>query len=256
MKTLLIGDTHLMARIILPKVSAIVQELAVNRVIFTGDYTDQWGCVGLDNCYKDDLRFLYRWKQEMISQEIEVVMLIGNHDAPYLIGKQVNYSVANVFTFEWVKKMLYNLELQIAYWLDDFLISHAGYTANYEPMKWHFETITKDYQKKLQSLHNHVGLSRRGRYITGSPIWADLKRDMIEYYHKDFPKQIVGHSRVDSISLDENIIGIDTFSLDTNHQPLGNGDMLVHENGELTIINFPEWQSKVYQKQRNECFSK
>jgi len=44
MKTLLIGDTHLMARIILPKASDIIQELDVKRVVLMGDYTDQWGC--------------------------------------------------------------------------------------------------------------------------------------------------------------------------------------------------------------------
>jgi len=254
MKTLLIGDTHLMARIILPKVETVIEKLDIKRVILLGDYTDQWGCVGFDDCYRDDLRFLYRWKQEMVSLGVEIVMLTGNHDVPYLIDEQASYSVANAFTFEWVKQMLYDLELQIAYRLDNYLVSHAGYTEDYEPMKWHFETITIDSQKKLQSLHNHVGLSRRGRYITGSPIWADLKWDMTEYYHKDFPKQIVGHSRVDSISLEKDIVGIDTFSLDTNYQPLGNGDMLLCKNGILTVIKFSEWQSKEYQTKRIECF--
>ena len=256
MKTLLVGDTHLMARIILLKVREVIKELNVKRIILMGDYTDQWGCVDFDGCYKDDLRFLYRWKQEMVSQGVEVVMLAGNHDVPYLIDKQVSYSVANLFTFEWVKQLLYDLELQIAYRLDDVLVSHAGYTEDYEPMKWHFETIISKFKDKLDELHNHIGLSRGGRYITGSPIWADFRRDMTDYYHKDYPKQIVGHSWVESITLDQDIIGIDTFSLDTNYKPLGNGDMLLYENGNLIVIEFPEWRSREYQNKRIECFEK
>ena len=243
-----------MARIILPKVDEIVQELDIKRVILVGDYTDQWGCTVLDNVYKDDLRFLYRWKQEMVSQGVEIVMLAGNHDVPYLIDKQVSYSVANLFTFEWIKQLLYDLELQIAYQLDNYLVSHAGYTEDYEPLEWHFKTIVPEYKEKLDELHNHIGLSRGGRYITGSPIWADLKWDMTEYYHKGFPKQIVGHSRIDSISLEKDIVGIDTFSLGTNYQPLGNGDILIYEDGNLTVADFPEWRSREYQNKRSECF--
>jgi len=245
LKTLLIGDTHLMCRLILPMVKRVIQVKAVERVILMGDYTDQWGAIGYPEMYKDDLRFLYRWKSEMIANEVEVILLAGNHDIPYLIDKQVYYSVVDVFAFEWIKEMLYDLELQVAYRLGDYLVSHAGYTKDYEPMKWHFETLTSDHVEKLISLHEHVGMSRGGRFITGSPVWADLNWDLKEFYHHDFPKQIVGHTPVETIDLMSYRLGIDTFSLTKNYQPFGDGGMLLYKNGNLSVVENYEWRSDV-----------
>jgi len=247
MKTLLIGDTHLMCRLILPEVSKVVKDRGIDRVILMGDYTDQWGATCYPEFYKDDLRFLYRWKEQMVASGVEVVLLAGNHDVPYLIDEQVSYSVTNPFAFEWVKEMLYDLELQIAYQLGDFLVSHAGYTEDYEPKKWHFETLKSDQLEKLTWLHDHVGLSRGGRFITGSPIWADYKLDLKEFYHRDFPKQIVGHTPFEKIDLTTDRIGIDTFSISRNaeHTPLGNGDMLVYEDGRLDIVHNTAWKADI-----------
>ena len=256
MKTLLIGDTHLMSRLILQKANEVILELAIKRVILMGDYTDQWAGTQFENWYKDDLRFLYRWKQDMLSQGIEVILLVGNHDVPYLVDKPVYYSVKNQKAFEWVREMLFNLELRIAYKLGNYLISHAGYTISYEPEKWHFKTLALENKEELISLHDHVGLSRGGRYMTGSPIWADLNRDLYEFYNRSHPKQIVGHTPVEGISLGQEIIGVDTFSLRTNYQPLGNGEMLLYEDEKLTIIENLDWKSKENQAQINEFFSK
>lgn len=256
LKTLLIGDTHLMNRLILPRVSEAILKLQVNRIIMIGDYTDQWGATTCEHWYKADLRFLYKWKQEMKSQGIEVIMLAGNHDVPYMIDKQVYYSVSNLIAFNWVKEMLYDLELQIAYQLDDFLVSHAGYTEDYRLETWHLNTLTHKHQDKLAWLHAHVGLSRSGVYLTGSPIWADLKHDLSKFPHQEYSKQIVGHTPVEKITTNESIIGIDTFSLTTNYRPIGNGDMLLYEKGILSVINNPDWQSEINQETIKQCFRK
>ena len=254
MKTLLIGDTHLMSRLILPKASEIILQSEVRRVIIVGDYTDQWGGTKHENWYKDDLRFLYKWKQKMISQGIEVILLAGNHDVPYLIDHQVYYSVENLNAFNWVKEMLFDLELQIAYQLDDYLVSHAGYTTSYQLEEWHLRTLTPENRNGLIWLHNHIGLSRGGTYITGSPIWADLNHDLNEFYHEDYQKQIVGHTPVKTIQTNQQIIAIDSFSLNRNHQPLGNGDMLLYECGNLTVVNNPNWESEDNQEAIRQCF--
>lgn len=237
-----------MSRIILSKANEIIKTLDVKRVVLIGDYTDQWGGVDRDDWYQDDLRFLYNWKQELSSQEIEVVVLSGNHDIPYLINQPVYYSVKNPQTFQWVREILFDLELQIAYQLDDYLLSHAGYTENYQPEEWHFRKIIPDDKISLEQLHNHVGLSRGGRYITGSPIWADLNRDLYERFNNSYPKQIVGHTPVENINTKRTIIGVDTFSLTRNHQPLGNGDMLLYEDGKLTVVENKDWKTNENQR--------
>jgi len=252
MKTLLIGDTHLMCRLILPSLDKIIEEQNVKRLILMGDYTDQWGAIGCPDMYKNDLRFLYWWKSEMTARGVLVVLLTGNHGIPYLIGEPMYYSVMSPYAFDWIKEMLYDLGLQIAYRLEDYLVSHAGFTKDYEPLTWHFEVLTVDHKDRLAWLHNHAGLSRGGRYVTGSPVWADLNGDMLEFYHQDYPKQIVGHTPITSIDLTDNIIGVDTFSLSRSHVPLGNGEMFLYEDGRLSVIEHPIWNDDVVGKYFDE----
>ena len=241
-----------MNRLILPHVSQIVRERNVRRIILMGDYTDQWKQETNNSLYEDDLRFLYKWRTKMIADGIEIVMLVGNHDVPYLIDEPVHYSATNSNTFQWLKEMLYGLNLQVAYQLDDYLISHAGYTEDYQLEDWHLRAITPEDKSKLIWLHNHVGLSRGGRYITGSPIWADLERDLYDYRHKDRPKQIVGHTPVEAINIRGQIVGVDTFSLTQSYQPIGNGDMLLYDNGKLEIVKHYFW--KTSSRKINEYF--
>ncbi|MCL2559408.1 MAG: metallophosphoesterase [Turicibacter sp.] len=254
MKTLIIGDTHLMCRLILPRVSEFILELDIKRVILTGDYTDQWGGTNRDDWYQDDLRFLYRWKQEMISQRIEVILLTGNHDIPYLTNQPAYYSAENPATFQWIREMLFDLELQIAYQLGDFLISHAGYTEDYRLEEWHLETLTPEHEGGLIWLNRHVGLSRSGTYVTGSPVWADLNYDLLPFYNKDYPLQIVGHTPIANIDINQTIIGIDSFSLTRSHFPVGSGEMLLYEDGKLSVIENISWNSDANQKAINRYF--
>ena len=43
MKTLVVGDTHLKQKQILPRVDAAIAAHDVQRVAFLGDYCDDWG---------------------------------------------------------------------------------------------------------------------------------------------------------------------------------------------------------------------
>ena len=243
-----------MSRIILPRVSKLSLELNIERIILVGDYTDQWEGTNRDDWYRDDLRFLYKWKQRMMSQGIEVILLAGNHDIPYLINQPVYYSIKNPDTFGWVREMLFDLELRIAYQLDDYLISHAGYTQDYQLEEWHFTTLTPEHEVGLTWLYNRIGISRGGRCVTGGPVWADLYRDLANRYNKDYPKQIVGHTSVRSIGLEQTIIGVDSFSLTRTHHPIGNGDMLLYEEGELTVIENSDWNSDENQEKIRKLF--
>ncbi|HEY0221435.1 MAG TPA: hypothetical protein VGC17_01285 [Lactovum miscens] len=43
-----------------------------------------------------------------------------------------------------INENLLEFGLQVAYWLDDFLISHAGFCFDEEPKEWYFQIITSD----------------------------------------------------------------------------------------------------------------
>ncbi|COH03153.1 Ser/Thr protein phosphatase family protein [Streptococcus pneumoniae] len=122
-----------------------------------------------------------------------------------------------------VKELLQDLKLQIAYQLDDYLVSHAGFNLIFDPKEWHFNLYTKEYEEELELLPN-----------------------------QDFPKQIVGHTPKESIDISKNVIGIDTFSLyidkDNKYQFIGNGDLLVYDQGHFEVIS-TDWATDKILKQ-------
>jgi len=179
----------------------------------------------------------------MQEQKIEVIFLLGNHDIPYMVGKPSYYSLVGRKNQEKVGELLFRLGTQVAFQLDDYLLSHAGYTKDYTPEGWHFEKTQFTSIPELELLEFQVGFSRGGQMNTGSPVWADFTRDLKKNYHPDFPKQIVGHTPVREIDLRDEVIDIDVFSLVSDYRPIGDGALLLYDEGELTVLPFPNWCS-------------
>lgn len=239
--TLLVGDIHLKGKLILPLLDNVIRDKNVQRVIFLGDYADLYGQSKNIKLYAEDLTFLYSWQKEMQDRGIEIVNLVGNHDIYYLLGTPAPFSIESREVFYSVRDLLFDMGLQIAFQLEDYLVSHAGYNFMFEPEPWHFEKITRKllHEEELEILAHAIGPMRGGGDLAGSPVWADL-REMQLAPNPNFPKQIVGHTPKKSIDISSDIIGVDTFSiyLDSyfRYQFIGNGDLLLLTNGELEVI--------------------
>ena len=245
MKTLIVGDTHLMNQLIIPLVEMALETYQINRVVMVGDYVDQWGMQNHHQLYLQELEFLKKWKDEKMSAGIEIINLVGNHDIPHIIGKSMHYSLQNPLFFDVVGEHLLDIGVQVAYQLDEFIISHAGYAMGYEPKGWHTVWLTKEDIPNLANLHDQVGHSRGGQNAYGGPVWADFKIDLVEYFNPDLPKQIVGHTPQSTITFTNNkqIIGVDTFSLAGSWIPLSDGSMLLYEQNEMEVIKNPTWKT-------------
>lgn len=251
MKTLLIGDLHLKSQLILPIVDKIIQTHNIKRVIFLGDYVDLHGQTKNIQLYAKDLTFLYSWKIDKEQKGIDVINLIGNHDAYYLMGEQAPFSIQNLEVFFSVQQLLQDLNLQVAYQLDDYLVSHAGFNLLFDPKEWHFKPFTEEHEEELEILANAVGYMRGGGDMAGSPLWAHF-RELELIPNNNYPKQIVGHTPKESIDISKNVIGIDTFSLyidkDNKYQFIGNGDLLVYDQGHFEVIS-TDWATDKILKQ-------
>lgn len=193
MKTLLIGDLHLKSQLILPIVDKIIQTHNIKRIIFLGDYVDLHGQTNNIQLYAKDLTFLYSWKIDKEQNGIDVINLIGNHDAYYLLGEQAPFSIQNLEVFFAIQQLLQDLNLQVAYQLDDYLVSHAGFNLIFDPKEWHFNLYTKEHEEELDILAYTIGPMRGGKALGGSPLWAHF-RELELLPNQDFPKQIVGHT--------------------------------------------------------------
>lgn len=250
--TLFVGDLHLQAKLILPLVEKAIEKHNVERVIFMGDYVDQWNQNDNSQLYIDELTLLNKFRNKLIKKGIEPVFLIGNHDMPYLIGIREYYSAYNADTFDKVHDLLLCLQPQIAYEADDFVASHAGYV--YESIRevpeWHFKPWLYGYTDESVKLQMQAGMSRGGLGTYGSVLWADFGD--FERGSLKIGRQVVGHTPQKTITnvryinnLNDNVncICVDTFSLNQFYNPIGDGSMLLYKDNNFEVIENPEWQS-------------
>lgn len=248
--TLFVGDMHLQMSLILKLVTKAINIYNIEHVVFIGDYTDQFGCIDLPNLYIDQLNLLNDWVSHYRDKDIKVTLLIGNHDIPYLINRPEYYSL-KTNEFSLVSKLLWGLNMQVAVNLDNYIISHAGYINNTLPKSWHLETLTYNHVEGLYDLNENVGVARGG-YSKGSPVWTDFYSELLPNQNVKNGIQIVGHTPVKTIEILNNghLFGIDTFSLDQNHNPIGDGSLLAIINNKPTIIKNNEWLSNEFKQER------
>lgn len=233
MKTILIGDIHGRDtwKGILEK-----ESLNLSRVIFIGDYFDSFNIKGLDQIH--NFNEIIRFKE---STDLEVVMLIGNHDHHYMnVGETYSgYQPQYQHDIYWVlnenKK-----HLQMAYKMDNILCSHAGISSVWLDNKfyWNEETLVDDINdlyKYQPTKFNFTGFDPYGDSPQSSPIWIrpkSLVRSNRDSILKKNYIQIVGHTEYKTINMEmsEKSYGNKYFFIDA----LENGWYMVYEDNKLT----------------------
>lgn len=248
--TLFVGDLHLQASLILPLVEKAIEKHNIERVIFMGDYVDQWNQCDNSQLYINELTLLNKFRKKLIKEgKVEPVFLIGNHDMPYLIDIPEYYSVYDTKTFDKVHDLLSQLQPQIACEVGEYSVaSHAGYvqTSAWEIPKWHFKPWLYGYIDESIKLQKQVG--RRGGFDTfGSMLWEDFGERL---WRAGMKYQIVGHTPqktitdlMDDLNYNTNCICVDTFSLNQFYNPIGDGSMLLYKDNNFEIIKNPEWNT-------------
>ena len=249
-KVLAVGDMHLKQEIILPRVDVLAERYEVDRVVLLGDYCDEWRADD-DMC----MRGLYRladWVDEGRSSGLRVDVLLGNHDYQYLLGEEgPGTHVALMGT---VRALLIDLEPVIAVENDGFLFTHAGVTDSWAERYLNEPCDAADACVQLNDMYqssqseDRCALAAcgpgRGGWDTPSPLWADCE----ELREDPFPGigQIVGHTPLstcesgdegfDAFDADERLWFCDTFSLNSSMRPLGDGSMLLIDDGNVSVV--------------------
>jgi hypothetical protein len=215
MKTIVLGDTHGRSNWKL----AIHQDNP-NRVIFIGDYFDSYEISGVEQI--DNFKQIIQYKEN--NPQVEVIMLIGNHDHHYFpeIGytgtsgyqSGVGHSITQVIDEN-------RHHLQMAYGFEDYLFTHAGVSPVFMDQVfgtdgWNEESVIVDLNelfryKPRAFLFN--GLDSSGDSQTQTPIWIRPGSLMsVNKKHKKGLKkdyiQIVGHTQMNKLDL----VGSDKFT--------------------------------------------
>lgn len=220
MRTLVIGDIH--NRIELA--DQILHDVPHDRVVFVGDYFDsklyidqETGIVYGHSDGEADVRRTARWLRQSLHTPNHI-HLWGNHDLPYYKDAMFGYP-------EWMgwssdKHKIINREmkedewrrLKFFVWIDDWLISHAGfhpcqfpafvpdenggtrnvslndirvYLQGQEDGAW--QSLRENYRRHW---FFDNGPARSGKAAIGGPLWLDWENE----FSGCFFNQIVGHT--------------------------------------------------------------
>ncbi len=193
-----------------------------NRLIQMGDIFDR----GPKPRQVDNL--LDQIQREANARQGEVIRLVGNHELELLMS---NFMISGFSKDEAkvvrdkMKTQVLNFEIRAAYAYKDFLFTHAGVTHKLMKIfKMQLDELTPNNVAVLTNMvfreaikHEffrhpifNIGIHRSGPDKFGGIFWEDLD-DLLASCPRSELKQIVGHTQVDEIVLDNgrNIIPVD-----------------------------------------------
>ena len=241
MKTIVLGDTHGRSTWKL----AIHQEQP-DRVIFIGDYFDSFEISGIEQI--DNFKQIIQYKES--NPQIEVVMLIGNHDHHYFpetgytgtSGYQagVGHSITQVIDEN-------RHHLQMAYGFGDYLFTHAGVSPVFMDRvfgkdDWSKESVVVDLNELFKykpKVFEFSGLEPSGDNAMQTPIWIRPRSLMHanKTHEKGLKKdyiQIVGHTQMKKLDLtgSDKFTGGRYYFIDTMDS---SGEYLIIQDNNITV---------------------
>jgi predicted MPP superfamily phosphohydrolase len=241
MKTIVLGDTHGRSNWKL----AIHQDKP-NRVIFMGDYFDSFEIPGVEQI--DNFKQILQYKEN--NPQVEVVLLIGNHDYHYF--PEVGYTGTSGYQSKIAPSITQVVDenrhhLQMAYGFGEYLFTHAGVSPVFMDQifgenDWSIENIVVDlnemFRYKPMSFEFN-GFDAYGDNTTQTPIWIRPRSLMSsnKKHKKSLKKdyiQIVGHTAMRKIDLEDSskFTGGRYYFIDTMEH---SGDYLIIQDNKITV---------------------
>lgn len=139
-KTLVIGDMHLKEELILSWVDQAIKKLDVNRVVFCGDYVDEWH--SNRSIMLDAIDDFLTWIDGKRKHGFDVDFVLGNHDMQYLRG--IPGPGTHTDLYKEVSEALTYMKVQMACVVGNYVVTHAGITR-----EWAYRFLTSDQGKLL-----------------------------------------------------------------------------------------------------------
>ncbi len=240
MKTLCIGDIHGRSNWKL----AIYQEEPVDRVIFIGDYFDSFDISGVEQIHNFKEIIYYK----KTNPQVEVIMLLGNHDMSYYPG--FTDTAISGYQHRMAPSIKQVVEenkehLQMAYGFGEYLFTHAGVSPVFMDQvfgknDWSKESVVVDLNELFRykpKAFEFNGFDGYGDNSTQTPIWIRPRSLMSsnKKHEKGLKKdyiQVVGHTQMRRLDLtgSDKFTGGRYYFIDTMDT---SGDYLVIEDNIL-----------------------
>jgi predicted phosphodiesterase len=235
MRTIFLGDTHGRATW-----KDIITKENPDRVVFIGDYFDSFDIGPAEQMF--NFKEIIEFKKQ--AKDIEVILLVGNHDFHYYPGGET-YSGYKAGSAPAIRQLLEENKdhLQMCYQLDNILCSHAGIGHNWlvEQEKYDRETDPGTIADYVNAIWNHqpnhfmfYGWDPYGDSKTQTPIWIrpmSLMAGNKETFLKKDYIQIVGHTGVKMIDIKGKATGGRYYLIDAIDQQ----QYLIYEGGKFEL---------------------
>ena len=241
MKTIILGDTHGRSNWKL----AIHQDKP-DRVIFIGDYFDSFDIPGIDQIH--NFKEIIYYKES--NPQVEVVMLIGNHDHHYF--PEIGYTGTSGYQSGIAPSITQIIDenrhhLQMAYGFGEYLFTHAGVSPVFMDQvfgsdDWSKDSVVVDINELFRykpKVFQFSGFDPYGDSQTQTPIWIRPGSLMsVNKKHKKGLKkdyiQIVGHTQMRKLDLtgSDKFTGGRYYFIDTMDTT---GEYLIIQDNNLTV---------------------
>lgn len=241
MKALFVGDVH-NHLYMFKDIERLDKEYKFDRIIFLGDYVDDWLTDNHNSL--ETLNTLFKLKEKGPDK---YTMLIGNHELSYLgFPCSGHHKELEDLVEQKLKENIYNLEYYTEIELDGktFVCSHAGFTNDYIcqvlDVYGDWKPVLDELQKnRLQNLAylRYCSRARGGMDSCSSFVWTDRMEHLRLAQNEKpvIPYQIAGHTPVTTVAFhsaeNSEMYFVDTHSTYRSGEPYGDKSYLIYDKG-------------------------
>lgn len=220
MRILVVPDIHLKTWIIEAAEQVIMAEHP-DKVVFLGDLVDDFGCKNNKVAYIQTVDAVVAFFQK----HSEAYLCLGNHEASYLWNKETNATayhartVAKEQCYRLARERILQERFRIAFLFDGAIFSHAGISSAFV-RAYVGDPDTLSAERIVRKI-NQLGVDELWQY--DSPIWyrPTFIAGWDELYGDNKILQVTGHTPMETIKQENNLVCCDTFSTYPNHKPIG-----------------------------------
>ncbi|MBP3783275.1 MAG: metallophosphoesterase [Butyrivibrio sp.] len=231
-KVLVIPDVHLKTWMFNQALDIMENSDCENAVVL-GDLVDDWGCKNNYELYEETMNAAISFAKRYPSS----YWCFGNHDLSYLWSQYDHPGFSIVAAdmvcdkFEELRDALETPEnLGIIHRIDNTLFSHAGLSRIFVDADLYSMKNDLDCMIDIINGYGYEKLWEENSPIWIRPQYGNLAKGM-------FPKdllQVVGHTPVNEVLVQDNLITVDTFSTTRGGTPIGNEEFIFVETVEKT----------------------
>ena len=224
MKVLVIPDVHLKPKMFY-RASAIMHQGIADRAVCLMDIADDWGQEYNVDLYVETYDAVISFAKEYP----DTLWCYGNHDLSYVwYMPETGYSSMAMST---VQRKLIDLKVALpennpikyVQRIDNVIFSHGG-VSDYFVREYVPASKYNDIDTVMDTI-NCLGVNEM--WNDASPIWLRPQYSNIKMYKPRKMLQVVGHTPVEKIYRERNIISCDVFSTYRDGKPIGTEEFLV-----------------------------